>query len=116
LGLGLKRTPVSQIGNQLLPWTWAGFSVMFLSGALLVWCEAGRLYQNFFFRMKISFLILAGLNMAIFHLTVYRSVTTWDAAPKTPVQARIAGGVSLLLWFGMLAAGRSIGYTMNYGA
>ena len=43
LGIGLRRAPVSQVGKSLLPWTWAGFATMFISGSLLVIIEAGRL-------------------------------------------------------------------------
>jgi hypothetical protein len=115
LGFGLRRSAVSELGTQLLPWTWGGFSVMFLSGALLFWCEAGRLYSNFFFRMKVLFLLLAGLNVLIFHLTVYHGVSNWDRAPVTPLRARIAGALSLFLWLGLIAAGRAIGYSLDYG-
>jgi hypothetical protein len=116
LGVGLRRAPVSQIGKSLLPWTWSGFLVMFLSGSLLVVMEAGRLYFNLFFRFKVAFLILAGLNVLIFHRTVYRNVGAWDLAPKAPLQARLAGGLSLLLWLGILAMGRAIGYSLDYSA
>jgi len=116
LGLGIRRAPVSQMGRSLLPWTWAGFAVMFLSGSLLVVMEAGRLYENIFFRIKIAALLLAGINVALFHFTVYRRIETWDAAPVTPLRARLAGGFSLLLWFTILAAGRAIGYSLDYGA
>jgi hypothetical protein len=115
LGVGLRRSAVSELGRQLLPWTWGGFSVMFISGALLAWCEAGRLYSNFFFRMKVLFLLLAGMNVLIFHLTVYRSVLAWDRASVTPLRARIAGFLSLFLWFCIIAAGRAIGYSLDYG-
>jgi hypothetical protein len=115
LGLGLRRSAVSEVGRQLLPWTWGGFSVMFISGGLLAWSEAGRLYSNFFFRMKLLFLCLAGLNVLIFHLTVYRNVSAWDRAPLTPLRARLAGAFSLFLWFALIAAGRAIGYSLDYG-
>jgi hypothetical protein len=115
LGLGLLRSTVSELGTQLLPWTWGGFSVMFVSGVLLAWSEAGRLYTNSFFRMKMLFLVLAGLNVLIFHLTVYRNVSAWGHAPVTPLRARIAGVLSLALWFGLIAAGRAIGYSLDYG-
>ena len=59
-------------------------------------------------------LLLAGLNVLIFHLTIYRKVEAWDLTPTTPLQARIAGGISIALWFCILAAGRAIGYTLNY--
>ena len=61
------------------------------------------------------FLLLAGVNVLIFHLTVYRNVDAWDHAPVTPLRARIAGGLSLALWFGLIAAGRAIGYSLDYG-
>lgn len=116
LGVGLRRAPVSQVGKSLLPWTWSGFGVMFLSGSLLVVMEASRLYFDIFFRFKVAFLILAGLNVLVFHSTVYRRVDEWDLAPKAPLQARVAGGLSLLLWFGILAMGRAIGYSLDYSA
>lgn len=115
LGLGLKRSAVSELGRELLPWTWGGFAVMFVSGLLLAWCEAGRLYGNVFFRMKMLLLLLGGLNVLIFHLTIYRGVSAWDTAPVTPLGARIAGGLSLALWFGLIACGRAIGYSLDYG-
>jgi hypothetical protein len=115
LGVGLRRAPVSQVGASLLPWTWAGFAIMFVSGSMLVTIEAGRLYINIFFRMKVLFLILAGLNVLVFHRTVYRSVPAWDQAQVAPVRARMAGGLSLLLWFSILACGRAIGYSIDYG-
>ena len=116
LGVGLREVPVSQVGKSLLPWTWRGFGVMVLSGAFLVVMEAGRLYDDIFFRFKVAFLILAGLNVLIFHFTVYRRVASWDLSPTAPLQARIAGGLSLALWFGILAAGRAIGYSLDYSA
>jgi hypothetical protein len=69
-----------------------------------------------FFRLKVLFLILAGLNVLVFHFTVYRKVAAWDLAQATPPQARLAGGLSLLLWFGILAMGRAIGYSLDYSA
>lgn len=113
LGLGLKRTPVSEAAARLLPWTWGGFAVMFATGALLVWSEAEKLYGNIFFRMKVAFLLAAGLNVLIFHTTVFRRVAAWDSDLVTPLQARAAGALSLSLWFGILAAGRAIGYSIN---
>ena len=116
LGLGIRRAPVSEMGKSLLPWTWSAFGVMFLSGSLLVVMEAGRLYSNVFFRIKLTALLLAGINVAIFHFTVYRRVDAWDLAPVAPLEARLAGGLSLLLWFSIMAAGRAIGYSLDYAA
>ena len=113
LGFGLKRTPVSEAAARLLPWTWGGFSAMAVTGSLLICSEASRLYYNTAFRVKLVCLILAGLNVLIFHTTIFRSVSRWDLAAAAPPRARMAGAVSLVLWFAMLTAGRMIGYTMD---
>jgi hypothetical protein len=113
LGVGLTRTPVSEAAARLLPWTWRGFAVMALTGCLLISSEAERLYFNTAFRVKVVCLILAGLNVLLFHFTVFRSVAQWDRATVAPARARMAGAFSLLLWMTMLAAGRMIGYTLD---
>ncbi len=113
LGLGLRRVPVSAVARTLLPWTWAGFAVMFVSGALLIISEATRLYANVAFRTKLVLLVLAGLNVLVFHMTVFRRVSAWDTEIGTPAQAKVAGAISITVWFGMMTAGRLIGYTLN---
>jgi hypothetical protein len=115
LGVGLRSTPVSRVGRALLPWTWTGFCIMLLTGSAMVCMEAGRLYPNTAFRLKLALLILAGVNMLAFHTTIYRSVGHWDCDAVAPARARVAGAISLLLWVALLSAGRAIGYTINYG-
>src|SRR5712692_4031465 len=71
LGKGIRRAPVSEVAESLLPWTWSGFAVMAVSGVLLVVSEAAKLYGNLFFRIKLVLLVAAGINVLIFHRTVY---------------------------------------------
>ncbi|MEI9813945.1 MAG: DUF6644 family protein [Acidobacteriota bacterium] len=111
LGFGLRRVSVSAAARTLLPWTWAGFAVMLVSGGLLVSSEATRLFTNTAFRTKAVLLVLAGVNVLVFHNTVFRRVGAWDME-TTPVQAKVAGAISISVWFGMMAAGRMIGYTL----
>jgi hypothetical protein len=110
LGLVLNGEPVSKIAGQVLPITWAGFGVMFVSGFLLFWAEAAKSYGNPAFRIKLILLLLVGLNPLIFHLTVYRGVATWNTRVVTPLRARLAGIFSLTLWGGIICAGRAIAY------
>jgi Family of unknown function (DUF6644) len=110
LGVGLKREPVSEVGKRLLPWTWYGFAAMALSGALVFWSEPVKCYHSTAFRLKITLMILAGLNALTFHMTVYRGVAAWDRATLTPARARLAGFLSLVLWAGVVASGRFVGY------
>ncbi|MEU4547148.1 hypothetical protein [Nonomuraea dietziae] len=53
----------------------------------------------------------AGLNVALFHLGVYRRVEAWGDDRRPPPAARAAGAVSLVVWTGVVACGRLIAYT-----
>ena len=110
LGLTLLRVPMTELSGRLLPWIVAGFSVMVISGALLFFAAPLDKYANFFFRAKMGLLVFAGVNVWIFHRTVYRRVGEWDLDPVPPVRARLAGGVSLVLWAAIITAGRMIPY------
>jgi hypothetical protein len=110
LGFIMKREPVSRLAHQVLPWTWAGFFIMFVTGSLLSIAEAATNYYNWAFRIKLILLVMVGLNPLIFHLSIYRKVNTWDISNVTPNRARAAAICSLLLWGGIIVAGRMIAY------
>ena len=84
LGLILKQVPVSQVADRLLPWTIGGFVVMNITGLLLFYAIPIRTYQSIFFRAKLIFLILAGLNVWLFHSRIYQRIADWDHAIITP--------------------------------
>ncbi len=110
LGLVLREVPVTRIARSVFPLTWAGFLVMFVSGFLLFWAEAAKNYVNPAFRVKIVLLLLVGLNPLIFHTFVYRRVTEWELQHRSPWHARAAAVASLVLWSGVIVAGRAIAY------
>lgn len=110
LGVTIRNAPVSETVDRLLPWTTVGFVVMVVSGALLFYAIPVRTFQNIFFRLKVAMLILSGLNAWFFHSTIYQRVAEWDLDAVPPKRARVAGGVSLALWAGIVVAGRMIAY------
>jgi hypothetical protein len=102
LGLGMRRAPVASLVDQVLPWTFFGFAFMFVTGSLLAWAEPVKLYHSVFFRWKLLFLVLAGLNALFFHYTTL-----------TPARARLTGALSIVCWISVIAAGRAIGYELS---
>ncbi len=110
LGLVLKEQPVSKLNRTLLPWAWCGFAIMIISGTLLFSSEATKLYNNGAFLLKMVLILLAGINALVFHTTIYQRVEKWDLAAATPVAAKLAGAFSLVLWVGVIFAGRWIAY------
>jgi hypothetical protein len=110
MGLAMRREPVSMLSRRLLPWAWVGFAAQVATGALLFASEAVKMYANPAFRLKMLLIALAGVHALIFHFTAHRSVSVWDESRVLPAGARIAGLVSILLWIGVVAAGRWIGF------
>lgn len=110
IGATLKREPVSDVTKQLRVWMLSGFAVMFLSGGLLFWSEAAKLYYSPTFRLKLLFLFLAGVNALVFETTIGRSVVDWRVLPG---RAKFAGWASLICWIGVILFGRWTAYGLN---
>ena len=110
LGLVMRDLPVSEVVTRLLPWTAAGFAVMVISGVLTFLNAPVRYYENIFFRIKLVALLLAGLNVWVFHSGIWLKVSDWDLDAVAPFRARLAGVLSLVLWACIVVAGRMIAY------
>ena len=110
LGLANRSRPISQVMAQALPWTWSAFTAAALAGVLLFSSKAVTYYSDLPFRIKMVCLVLAGINMAYFHRFTHRRLGNSDRGAP-PTAAKIAGGISLLLWVVIVGAGRWIGFT-----
>jgi hypothetical protein len=111
-GVALRQTPVSAVFSRLRPVMFIGFAVMFVTGGLLFSARASEAFASVYFRTKMLLLVLCGLNLAFFHATIDRRRDTWDMTDPPPLQARVAGLVSLVLWFAIIAAGRIMAYNL----
>jgi len=113
LGLASNNSRVTEISNDTLPWTWAAFVVAVISGGLLFISKATDYAANPYFFWKLTLILLAGVNMAIFHAFTWRSVEGWDTARDIPTAGKIAGGLSLFLWIVVVFLARAIGFTLD---
>lgn len=114
LGLASVKRPVTEVLRNILPVTWIAFTVALITGSGMFLSNAVDYSKNFPFRMKMLLMLLAGLNMLAFHFVTYRSISQWNEAPHTPPAARVAGGVSVLMWLAIVAFGRWIGFTIGF--
>ncbi len=110
LGRGVRNGTFTALAREMLPWTWIGFGVASAAGLLMFASKAVTYAENGPFQVKLLLLLLAGLNMAVFHRLGLRDLQEWDTK-QPPLPAKFAGAVSLLLWIGVVAAGRWIGFT-----
>jgi hypothetical protein len=111
VGLAERQSRVSKIANEMLPYTWVAFGCAAFTGLLMFISKSSVYLANLDFRLKFLCMFLAGVNMLIFHMGAYRKVSTWDTQLPTPRAARVAGGVSISLWIGVIFFGRWIGFT-----
>jgi uncharacterized membrane protein len=115
LGLASINRSVSRVTAGILPLTCGAFVVAVSSGSLLFISNATKYLGNGFFIAKIVLIAAAGLNMVIFHVIGAKDLPRWENDTRLPFQARLAGGVSILLWVAVVACGRWIGFTMPAG-
>jgi Family of unknown function (DUF6644) len=112
LGVAMRRDKVTDVFEQLRPWMALGFTIMFVTGALLFASRAVDAYESLYFRIKLGLLALGAMNVVLFHTTIDRQRGEWDADAAPPAGARLAGALSLVLWFGIIAAGRIMAYNL----
>jgi hypothetical protein len=115
LGLASIRRPVGRVIHGVLPLTWSAFAMAVASGSLLFISNATKYLANGYFVAKLFLILAAGLNMAIFHAISARDLPRWENDTPPPLRARLAGGLSILLWVAVVACGRWIGFTMQVG-
>ncbi|WP_174296929.1 DUF6644 family protein [Sphingomonas bacterium] len=110
LGLANRNLGAMQLSDETLPWTWSAFVVAAITGTLMFVSAATKYYGNVPFRIKMVLLVLAGINMVVFHRGAWRIVHDWDRLVPTPRAVRAAAGLSLTFWIGVVVAGRWVGF------
>ena len=113
LGLASVDRPVTRVAGGTLPLTWSAFAVALASGSLLFISNATKYLANDYFIAKLCLIGVASLNMAAFHLASARDLPRWENDARLPFKARLAGGLSILVWIAVVACGRWIGFTMQ---
>jgi hypothetical protein len=111
IGFGNRDYSFAALSRQALPWTWIGFVLAIVSGAMMFVGQIGEYATNPAFLLKMALLVLAGLNMLAFHFIGWKTVDSWDRQAPPPPGARLAGLLSLIFWIGVIACGRWIAFS-----
>ena len=109
IGLG-RRVPVSALAGLAVPWSLAGFVLAATTGLLMFTAHAAEFITLPVFILKMGLILAGGINAAILHTSVLRDTRPWDTGASTPPAAKVAGGVSIALWIGVVACGRLLAY------
>ena len=110
LGAGRRLVPLTAAGRLLLPLAHLGFAVAIVTGIALLSAQATVVAASAAAPWKLGLLLLAMANVGVFHAGVYRRVHAWMDAAAAPAAARAGALVSMLVWTGVIFAGRFLAY------
>jgi hypothetical protein len=113
LGIG-KGIPIASLA-PLIPLGVLGFALNAASGFVFV---AGNpvggpmdYLGNLAFQLKMSLILLAGINLVAFHYAgISRATDAVPADGDAPPAAKLVAAASLVLWFGVIFFGRMVMY------
>ncbi len=112
--LGYKRA-LSLVGTQdLLPIAWIGFTINAASGLLLFTSDAVNFFSSNTFRVKITLIVLAGINAAILSRRIYGSGGEAVATGEGGATIKLLAGSSLVFWVVAVICGRIYAYYPFY--
>ena len=111
LGLAVPNQNVSEMIRRLMPWTWWALSLNAVTGLLFVLARPNRYFYNPVAEWKFSMLVPAVALAFILHRLNRREKDYWERSSGRRISARILAVVSLVLWTGIVLAGRWIAYS-----
>jgi hypothetical protein len=114
LGIVGRSKSVAAMERDTVPLVWTAFALALVSGALLFVSKAATYMANPYFLWKMGLMVLAGVNMAIFHLVWSKGMADWGRPGQSvPTAAKLSGLLSLALWMVIPLCGRIVGFTLG---
>jgi hypothetical protein len=106
--LGFSKTvPITLLAHHLLSWSKRGLILVVPSGLLLFITNAKALGIDPVFWLKMSLIVLAGINALIFHKISFRK---HDGSNESSAFMKLAGLLSIILWISVITCGRLLAY------
>lgn len=110
LGVTGRSHTVAGLTNRLLPWVWVSLVILLITGALLAVAEPVRSLENPAFQAKMLMVLCVAFLTLYFQSMLRGDVQFWELSPARRATAKMTAVVSLLLWVGIVFAGRWIAY------
>ena len=102
LGVALPSQGVQELARRVMPWVWWALPIMLLSGLPFVFARPQRYFTNPVFGLKLALLLPSIALAALLHVLTVRKPDYRGT--------KVIAAFSLLLWIGVVLAGRWIAY------
>ena len=110
MNIASRHRSIRELTDETLPFTYAGFALAVVSGLLMFASDATGYAQNLALQIKLLLLVVAGINIMLFHKLTYKSVAGWDQGVTPPASAWAAGAISIVSWILIVGFGRWIAF------
>jgi hypothetical protein len=107
LGFDRLTVPAAAV-HTLIPLTLTGFAINLITGIAFCFGNPYRYALNISFQIKMVLVLLAGINAIYFWRKASHVLEAFGANDNPPLQLKMVGLSSLLLWTGVLCFGRLI--------
>jgi hypothetical protein len=104
-----RGQPTADYTSRYLPWIWPTLVVLLVTGSILITAEPARSLLNPSFQLKMVLLVLAMIVTAVLQGRAAKDPNYWETSGREGV-AKLLAVVSIVLWIGILFAGRWIAY------
>lgn len=106
-----RDLPLPDVARRFLPTIWPVLLVLLITGSLLIIGEPRRSLLNSTFYLKMALLAVAIVLTAWLQWSLSSSPNFWDKNRGRRMAGRLAATLSIVVWCGILFAGRWIAYT-----
>jgi len=106
-----RDVPLADVARRFLPTIWPVLLILLLTGSLLIIGEPRRSLLNNTFYVKMALLAVAVLLTLALQRSLRAWPGFWERDRRRLIAGQLAATVSILLWCGILFAGRWIAYT-----
>ena len=110
LGIRVTKQSFAELSAGWMPWIWSGMVVLLLTGVVQTIAEPTRELMNNTFRIKIIMLVIAVAITVLYRTQVRKDPKYWERPGERRTAAYALASLSLVLWLGIVAAGRLVAY------
>ena len=106
-----RDVPLADVARRFLPTIWPVLLILLITGSLLIIGEPRRSLLNNTFYLKMALLAVAVLLTLALQWSLRVAPEFWERDRRRRIAGQLAATVSILVWCGILFAGRWIAYT-----